>query len=59
MRKLGSILFLSLWAFLGWAQDGQSVQKEGSSLAYIIIGAILLIIVVLILYNKQKRKFNH
>jgi membrane protein DedA with SNARE-associated domain len=59
MRKLGGILFLSLWACLGWAQDGQSVEEEGSSLAYIIIGAILLIIIIIILYNKQKRKFNH
>jgi len=58
MRKLGGIVFLSLWASLGWAQADQP-EVKGSSTGFIIIGAILLLVVIIILYNRQKRKFNH
>ncbi|MCA5005111.1 hypothetical protein [Sphingobacterium bovistauri] len=57
MRKLGGIFFLSLWTSLGWAQAEQPVEHR-SSTGYIIIGAILLVGVIIILYNKQKRRFN-
>lgn len=57
MRKWNSLFFLMLLSNLGWAQDVNESSKP-SSTGYIIIGGILLVIVVLMLYSRQKRKYN-
>lgn len=36
----------------------QSVHEEKSATGYIIISAIILTAVIVILYKRQKRKFN-
>lgn len=58
MRKWHSVLFLMLLSNIGWAQSGKNLNQSQSSTMFIIIGALLLIVIVFMLYNKQKRKFN-
>ncbi len=56
MRAWFLILMMGV-ANLGFAQNERDLQDH-STTAYLIIGLILIAIVVLTLYNKQKRKFN-
>lgn len=57
MRQLGVIFLLSLWVKLSWAQE--NIHTESSSATtYIIIGLILLVTVIVMLVNRQKRKYN-
>ncbi|MFZ4863005.1 hypothetical protein ACL9RF_12565 [Sphingobacterium sp. Mn56C] len=59
MRKWQTALFLMLLSQLGWAQTQEGYEAEhGSPTAYIVIGALVVIIAIFMLYNKQKRKYN-
>lgn len=57
MRKWYSVLFMTLFAHQVLAQTA-SEGKEPSSVGVVIVGLLLLIVVFVILYNRQKRKFN-
>ncbi|MFD2555807.1 FeoB-associated Cys-rich membrane protein [Sphingobacterium tabacisoli] len=57
MRKWHSVFFLMLLSIKGWAQTGSGSEKT-SPTVFIIIGLVLLVIVVFMLYNKQKRRYN-
>lgn len=52
----GFLLVLMTLSQFAWASGGQLSQT--SPTGFIIIGAILLILVVVILYSRQKRRFN-
>ncbi len=51
------MFFLTLLAKLVAAQSGDEVEKASPTGA-IIIGGLLLIVVIFMLYNRQKRKYN-
>lgn len=57
MRKWHSVFFLMLLSNMGWAQSGIDSDQQ-SPTVFIIIGIVLLVIVIFMLYNKQKRKYN-
>ena len=50
------MFFLALCAHAALAQS-EKVEKD-SPVSAIIIGVLLLIVVIFMLYNKQKRKYN-
>ncbi|ERJ59578.1 hypothetical protein [Sphingobacterium paucimobilis] len=57
MRKWHSVFFLMLLSNMGWAQTG-SGSEQTSPTVFMIIGLVLLFVVVFMLYNKQKRRYN-
>lgn len=60
MRKVGFILLFSYY-FTAFANANQDIATDGnetSPTAAIIVGAIVLALIVIVLYRRQKRKFN-
>lgn len=57
MNKWKSVFVLTLLANRAWADSGIAEQKN-SPTGYLIIGGIVLLVIILILYNRQRRKFN-
>jgi len=59
MRKVGFIILFSYFTLIAQAtQHTPTDGHETSPTAAIILGAILLIAIIIVLYRRQKRKFN-
>ncbi|WP_196940518.1 LPXTG cell wall anchor domain-containing protein [Sphingobacterium pedocola] len=57
MSKWKSVLLLTLLANAAWAESTE-VESTSSPTGFLIIGGLLLLVIIFILYNRQKRKFN-
>lgn len=57
MRKWHSVWCLMLLANMVKAQSDNETDKQ-SPTVFIIIGIVLLVVVVFMLFNRQKRKYN-
>lgn len=59
MKKWNVLGILNAISISLIAQDSTlTTTNEGSPATYLIIGVIVLILVIYILYSRQKRKFN-
>lgn len=60
MRKVGFIILFSYFTL--FAQASQHIihtQRDGSSpTAFIVVGVAVLLLIVIVLFRRQKRKFN-
>ncbi|WP_181182494.1 hypothetical protein [Sphingobacterium lumbrici] len=57
MSKWKSVLLLTLLANTAWAESTE-VEQTNSPTGFLIIGGLLVLVIIFILYNRQKRKFN-
>ncbi len=59
MKKMCVFGALNLVSIILFAQDSSTADThERSSLGYLIIGVLVLIVVIFMLYSRQKRKYN-
>lgn len=58
MKKVGFIFLFSYLALFAQANQDIPEGHETSPTAAIIVGAILIIAIIIVLYRRQKRKFN-
>ncbi len=58
MRKWNVLALMNVAATSAFAQDSTSQVHKTSNSSYVVIGVILLVVVIFMLYRKQKRKFN-
>jgi len=59
MKKWNVLVLLQVVSFVLVAGDSTTANaSEGSAIAYLLIGLIVLIAAAFILYNRQKRRFN-
>lgn len=60
MRKVGFIILFSYYftTLANVSQDTASDEHGTSPIAAVIMGAIVIVAIVVVLYRRQKRKFN-
>ncbi len=59
MRKWNVLVLLNAVSIGLFAEDKTNTNtNDGSALAYVIIGVIILTVAAYMLYSRQKRKYN-
>lgn len=60
MRKWSSVILMMLISSYSWAVENSPApdQQDKSSIAMVGICTLLLVLIAVVLYRKQKRRFN-